>query len=337
MKAALIGLGRMGRRHLENLLNLRLEVVGLCDPLEAARLDARLHANVAESCLFADPYEMLAQARPELLIIATTAEAHADLTCAAAEHGVSLIMCEKPMATSIAAARRMLDVCARHGARLAINHPMRFMEQYTVPKAMLESEQFGGLTSVHVAGGNFGIAMNGTHYFEKFRYMTGSPVVEAQAWFSPETVPNPRGPQFEDRAGALRLVTASGVRLTMDCGSDQGHGCRVSYTGRYGQIFVDELGGKVNWTARKPEHRGMPTTRYGMPWDEGELRIEPADALIPSLRVLNALLAGKEFTTGEDGLAAIRVLVAAHVSAAENSRAVRLDENLQEDRVFPWA
>ena len=337
MKAALIGLGRMGRRHLENLLNLQLDVVGLCDPIEAARLDARAHANLAESCLFADPYKMLAQARPELLIISTTADAHADLTCTAAEHGVSLIMCEKPMATSIAAARRMLDVCARHGARLAINHPMRFMEQYNVPKAMLDSEQFGGLKSVHVAGGNFGIAMNGTHYFEKFRHMTGSPIVEAQAWFSSEKVTNPRGPQFEDRAGALRLVTASGVRLTMDCGSDQGHGCRVIYTARNGQIFVDELGGKAYWTARKAEHREMPTTRYGMPWDEGELRIEPADALIPSLRLLNALLAGKEFTTGEDGLAAIRVLVAAHVSAAENSRAVRLDEKLPEDRVFPWA
>lgn len=337
MKAALIGLGRMGRRHLENLLNLRLDVVGLCDPIEVARLDARVHANATEACLFADPHDMLVQTRPELLIISTTAEAHADVTYAAAEHGVSAVLCEKPMATSLAAARRMIDVCARHGVRLTINHPMRFMEQYTVPKAMLDSEQFGGLTSVHVSGGNFGIAMNGTHYFEMFRYMTGSPIVEAQAWFSSEKVPNPRGPQFEDHAGALRLVTASGVRLTMDCGSNQGHGCRVNYTARNGQIFVDELGGKVNWTVRKPEHRGMPTTRYGMPWDEGELKIEPADALIPSLRVLNALLAGKEFTTGEDGLAAIRVLVAAHVSAAENSRAVRLDEKLPEDRVFPWA
>ena len=337
MKAALIGLGRMGLRHLDNLLALKLDVVGVSDPFDTARLAAQSTAQLSDDCLFADAAEMLMQAKPEVLIIATTAPVHAKLTCLAAENGVKAILCEKPMATSLADAQRMIDTCAKSGTKLAINHQMRFMDQYTIPKAMLDSEQFGGVTSIHVSAGNFGLAMNGSHYFEMFRYIAGEPAAEVQAWFSADKVPNPRGPQFEDRAGSVRLVTASGVRFTLDASSDQGHGVRVSYTARHGQIFVDELGGKMNWTVRQAEHREMPTTRYGMPWEEGARDIAPADALVPSLRVLEALLAGENYTTGEDGLAAVRALVAAHVSDEQQHRIVRLDEALPETQIFPWA
>lgn len=337
MKAALIGLGRMGLRHLDNLLALKLDVVGVCDPFEQSRVAAKEKASLPDDRLFAEAAEMIAKSKPELLIIATTAPVHAELTILAAQSGVKAILCEKPMATSLAAARQMIDACAKTGTKLAINHQMRFMDQYMIPKAMLDSEQFGGVTSIHVSAGNFGLAMNGSHYFEMFRYIAGAAPVEAQGWFSAETVPNPRGPQFEDRAGCVRLVAANGVRFTMDCSSDQGHGCRVCYTARNGQIFVDELGGRMDWTVRQKEHLSMPTTRYGMPWEDGARKIEPADALVPSLRVTEALLAGENYTTGADGLLAIRALVAAHVSDEQGHRVVRLDEALPEERVFPWA
>ncbi len=337
MKAALIGLGRMGLRHLDNLLALKLEVVGVCDSFEQARAAAKEKAQLSDDRLYADPAELIAKSKPEVLIIATTAPAHADLTCQAAEAGVKAILCEKPMATSLATAQRMIDVCKSHGTRLSINHQMRFMDQYILPKQMLDSEQFGGVTSVHVTAGNFGLAMNGSHYFEMFRYIAGAPAAEVQAWFSADKVPNPRGPQFEDRAGSVRLVTASGIRFMLDASSDQGHGVRVMYGARHGQIFVDELGGKMNWTVRKAEHRDMPTTRYGMPWEEGACNIPPADALVPSLRVLEALLTEKDYPTGEDGLGAIRALVAAHVSAGEKHRVVHLDEELPETLLYPWA
>ncbi|NJK91164.1 MAG: hypothetical protein HC904_04600 [Blastochloris sp.] len=214
---------------------------------------------------------------------------------------------------------------------------MRFMEQYIKPKLMLQSPEFGGLCSVSVTAGNFGLAMNGTHYFEMFRYLTDEPAVEVQAWFSEETVPNPRGPQFLDRAGTIRLTTATGKRFYLDASADQGHGVFVQYVAKYGQITVDELGGRMSWSVRKSEQRDMPTTRYGMPWTEGLEVITPADALKPSLEVLNALLEGGNYPTGEDGLLAIKVLVAAYVSSEQGSRVVRLDEKFSEEQVFPWA
>src|SRR5262249_17915447 len=149
---------------------------------------------------------------PECVIIATTAETHADLVCAAAASGARFILCEKPMAVSLGECDRMIEACEKAGARLAVNHPMRFMQQYTEPKKWLASPELGGIGSVTVVAGNFGMAMNGTHYFEMFRFMTDEYPLEATAWFGDERIPNPRGAQFDDRAGSVQLRTASGKR-----------------------------------------------------------------------------------------------------------------------------
>ena len=46
MKAALIGLGRMGLRHLYNLLALKLDVVGVSDPFKYCR--SRQHGGILQ-------------------------------------------------------------------------------------------------------------------------------------------------------------------------------------------------------------------------------------------------------------------------------------------------
>src|SRR5947209_5488247 len=68
--------------------------------------------------------------------------------------GARFILGEKPLAASRADCDRMLAACRRHGVRLAVNHQMRFMEQYTEPKRLVQTEEFGGLSSVIVIAGS---------------------------------------------------------------------------------------------------------------------------------------------------------------------------------------
>jgi predicted dehydrogenase len=242
------------------------------------------------------------------------------------------------MAVSLAECDKMLEVCAHYGTELAVNHQMRFMEQYTEPKRLVHSEAFGGLSSVTVVAGNFGMAMNGTHYFEMFRYMSDEPPSEVAAWLSEDRVPNPRGAQFEDRTGSVRLVTESGKRFYMDVGTNQGHGMTVVYAGPYGQLVVDELAGTMHLRVREEQYRSLPTTRYGMPWVEEEYRIRPADAVSPSRAVLEALLNDQNPPTGQDGRLAVAALVAAYVSDENGHVPIRLDtDDLPRDRGFLWA
>lgn len=338
MNVAVIGTGRMGRRHIQVVKELGLTLVGICDLSLKSLALATQEQGVSEQIHFTDPHLMLNETNPECVIVATTAPTHCEYTCLAAKAGARYILCEKPMGVSLAECDRMIGICQAHGARLAINHQMRFMQQYTEPKCIVHSEPFGGLSSVTVVAGNFGMAMNGTHYFEMFRYMTDEAPLEVTAWFSTEKVPNPRGPQFQDRAGAVRLTTASGKRFYMEVGADQGHGGKVIYAGPYGQLVVDELAGTMNLAVREEQYRDLLTTRYGMPWVETVHKIESADSVGPSRAVLDALLRDKNPPTGEDGRLAVAALVAAYVSDENGHIPVRLDDaNLPRERVFLWA
>jgi len=325
MKVAVIGVGRMGQRHVQVIRDLGLQLVGVCDVNPESLALAGKEYGIPSEQRFHNAGVLLEQTTPECVIIATTALTHCVYTLLAAEAGARYILCEKPMGVSLAECDRMIETCQAYGVRLSINHQMRFMQQYTEPKRIVQSEAFGGLSSVTVVAGNFGMAMNGTHYFEMFRYMTDEAPVEVTAWFLPEMVPNPRGPQFEDRAGAVRLTTVSGKRFYMEISADQGHGMKVIYAGPYGQLVVDELEGTMILSMREEQYRDLPTTRYGMPWVE-------------TVKMLDALLRDKNPPTGQDGRLAVATLVAAYVSNENGHIPVRLDDvDLPLDRAFAWA
>ena len=338
MKIAVIGVGRMGRRHVHVVQNLGISLVGICDQDPDALKICQQENNVSPDRHYTSAETMLKKTQPDCVIIATTSQMHCEYTCLSAESGAHYILCEKPMAISLAQCNRMIEVCKPQGIKLAINHQMRFMEQYTEPKKIINSEAFGGLSSVSVVGGNFGMAMNGTHYFEMFRYMTDESPREVTAWFSDEKVPNPRGPQFEDRAGSVRITTAKGKRFFMDISADQGHGVKVIYTGKYGQIVVDELKGEMFLSVRKEEKRNLPTTRYGCASLDTVRKILPADATAPTKSVLDALIHEDNYPTGEEGRLAVATLVAAYCSDEQGQKPVIIDkESLPVTREFPWA
>ena len=337
LDVAIMGAGRMGRRHISVIHKLGLKLVAIADvSLDSLKETQREH-DLKGTLLFEKPEALYDSGVPDCLIVATTADSHCALTCMAAERGVKYILVEKPLAVSLEQCDKMITACTKHGARLSVNHQMRFMDQYARPKALLESDAYGGFTSMTVVAGNFGMSMNGTHYVEAFRYMAGEDPVEVTAWFSPVAVPNPRGAQFEDRAGALRAVTASGKRLYMEIGADQGHGLQVTYAGRNGLIGVNEFTGEMLASVRQAQFRSLPTTRYGMPADLTREAIAPVELIDSTSAVLSALLSNQNVVTAQQGKLAVMVLAAAYKSAENGGLPVRLDQELDPGRRFPWA
>lgn len=335
----LIGAGRMGRAHLQAALNLGLEPAGICDVSPANLAQAADLARIGPDRCHADAAALFAATpKTDLVVIATTADSHRALVEQAAASGARAILCEKPMATSVADCDAMIAACEASGSRLAVNHQMRFMDQYTIVRDELASGRFGPLASMTVVAGCFGLAMNGSHYCEAFAWLTGSEIVSASAWFSGEPLNNPRGPQFFDQAGEVRFVSADGRRLLLNIGADQGHGMTVTYAARFGHIFVDELEAIAIATARKPEHQSMPANRYGMPWDRWERRFPQADNVRPTQAVMQALVEGGGYPSGASGRHAVAALAAAYRSADRAGCPVSLDD-LGEDRArrFPWA
>lgn len=337
MKCAIIGLGRMGRRHIHVVHSLGFEVVGVYDLFQGSIDETLKEFPALEGMVFVSADALLEHSGAQLLIVATTAPSHAEFVCKAAASGFRYILCEKPLAVSLAEAEAMVVACDRYGVHLAVNHQMQFMEQYTKIRDMISSGEFGPLRSITVHASNFGLAMNAVHYFEMFRYVTGETLASVQCWIDKEKVPNPRGPQYSDYSGQLRGLSASGVRFNLEAGGDLGHGIQVIYGCRNGQIIVDELAGSVRAIHRKSEFADLPTTRYGMPVDVESFSIAPADVLEPTACVLRAMLAGEAFPDGEIGRHALAVLVAAYVSGEAGAVLTPVDDSLPKHKTFSWA
>ena len=336
MKAALIGCGRMGLNHAKALEKLGIELVAVSDPILLAmeNIQNKFH-NIKK---YKDYINLLEFIAPELVVIATTASSHAEIAQNALKLGVINILLEKPIATSLASCREIKKLTQQNDAKLAVNHQMRYLPQYTIPRRLLNSNNYGGFKSMHVVAGNFGLAMNGTHYIEAFRYLANEAPNEVSANFDTEFLPNPRGAQFQDVSGCIRLTTASGKRLYIDTSMDQGHGVQVTYMSRNGRITVDELAGKMTTVVRQPQHREAPTSRYGMPVDIEEQIIKPVDLVDSTKAVLEALIKGKDYPTLQDGMIAVKALVAAYHSHRQGGVTVRLADIPDDDpEVFPWA
>lgn len=180
--------------------------------------------------------------------------------------------------------------------------------------------------------------MNGTHFFEMFRFLTGESPVEVTGWLTRDRLPNPRGQEFEDRGGSVRVTTEGGKRLYVELGTDQGHGLTIIIYGRNGYIVLDYFKGLMRSSVRQTEHRGLPTTRYLMPSNETEEAFAPASAVEPSRLALKSLLEQTDAPTGEQGRQALEVLVGAFISDENGNIPIPLDKTgLPRNRTFPWA
>ena len=90
------------------------------------------------------------------------------------------IFCEKPIATTLADADRMIEAVEEHKTVMSINHTRRWMPVYREVKALLEAGAIGDLKRITV---NFGgpraiLFRNGTHMIDMICYLADA----APAW-----------------------------------------------------------------------------------------------------------------------------------------------------------
>jgi len=337
MRTAVIGAGRMGRRHIQAVHELGLELIGVADTHPDSLTVAATEREIPREKLFSDPVDLFCATAPELVIVSTTADSHHMITCQAVEAGAKYILCEKPMAVSLAQCDAMIDVCRQHGTRLAINHQIRFSALHRWTKRTLQSKNLGGLCSMTIVAGNFGMAMVGTHMFELFRFVSGEEPHEVAAWLVKDESQNPRGQQFADAGGTIRISTMSGKRFYLESGVDQGHGITIVYAAKYGQIILDLLHGSARILHRQESERNLSSTRYGTTSIKKSVTHAIGDLVDETKAVLHHLLNGGEPPSGNDGRQAIAVLVAAYVSHEKGHTPIYIDDpELPRDRSFPW-
>ena len=337
IKTVVIGSGAMGRRHVQAVQRAEgFEFQGIADLREDALCKAREEGVPADRC-FSDTGKMLRTVCPDCAIIATTAPSHAALAEQAVLAGVRMLLVEKPLSISLKELYHLRALCEARGIQLAVNHSVRFCTNYMKIKELASAPELGSLTSLTLSMGNIGLAMGASHQFELFHFLTGNAHDTVWAWFQENPWPNPRGAQFKDAAGQIRLENRFGQRHYLEIGPDQGHGMQMILGFPQGQIHVDLLACEAVVNIRKPEYREQPPTRYGMPAEIQRYSLPAFDVIDAAARMLEALRDGKNYPELDAAERITRTLVAAYVSAENEHRPIDIHGSLPEDREFPWA
>jgi len=92
--------------------------------------------------------QMLAREQPDAVLIATPEDSHCQPALAAAGHKCHIFM-EKPLATSLADADRILEACNHHRVKLMMGHVLRFEINYAMIESAIREGEIGRFLSAY--------------------------------------------------------------------------------------------------------------------------------------------------------------------------------------------
>lgn len=158
LKVGLVGLGFMGRGHLEQYLRLmregaQVKLVALCD-VDGRKFDpsavqggnmgdlGKAKYDFSQFALYADFDEMLAKEELDYVDIALPTYLHCYYACRALNAGLH-VLCEKPMALDAEQCELMLGAAERAGKTLMIAQCLRFWPAYEELKRTVAAGELG--------------------------------------------------------------------------------------------------------------------------------------------------------------------------------------------------
>jgi predicted dehydrogenase len=148
MRFGFVGLGTAtSALHLPALRRVRgATLVGGCDPSEERRAGFERRAGAPA---YATLEELVERARLDAVVVAAPPAAHSELCMEALGHGLH-VLCEKPLATSLAEADRVLEEAAREKRCLAVHHGFREQPIFRALRERIDSADVGRLAFCQV-------------------------------------------------------------------------------------------------------------------------------------------------------------------------------------------
>ncbi|MBQ9974878.1 MAG: Gfo/Idh/MocA family oxidoreductase [Clostridia bacterium] len=161
IKAGLIGLGAMGRGHLDNFLRFieegsDIKLIAVCDTdpnkfknYESVHNIKGIGVREYDFSMFNcyhDIDEMISREELDFVVVALPTFMHCEITCKCLNAGIN-VLCEKPMALNLEECQRMIDTANRNEKYLMIGQCERFEGVYEVLKDFVAENRLGNALS----------------------------------------------------------------------------------------------------------------------------------------------------------------------------------------------
>ena len=140
----IIGCGWIGDlKHLPNYSkHPDTKIAALCDVDEKKMEQSIKKFNLDSVKTYTDYREMVQDPNLDAVVVATPNKLHCEMTVAAFQAGKH-VLCEKPMATSAADARKMIDASRKAGKKLSVGFQWRFRPECLYIKDLCDSGALG--------------------------------------------------------------------------------------------------------------------------------------------------------------------------------------------------
>ncbi len=220
----LIGYGSVGRYHAE-VLNEMCAPLVIVDGKEEARRQASEAIPTARTLEGLADLDGLALGAETLAVIATWGPSHAPLFHELVDRGVRRILCEKPMANSVAEARKMVERASKDGVALGVHHFLRFARFAPALLDFAAAHGLGSPVAVVVEGGAACLLTNGLHWIDFASSLFGNAPRRVVSTARGQPI-NPRSPDLmlyggtaiwsfgDGREAVISLSERSSVTLT---------------------------------------------------------------------------------------------------------------------------
>lgn len=293
-----------------------IEIVGVYDDNQERGQQVAQQTNLP---LFATADELLKQNLDAVIICSENAK-HRPLVELAAGR-VRAILCEKPIATTLADAQAMIDICAKTNTKLQIAFPVRFSPPIQWLKETLNKGDLGRVFAVQTTnhgsmpGGWFinkalsggGAVIDHTvHVIDLLRWFWGAEVTEVYAEIGTNLIHPNLG---IDDVGLLSFKMANGVYGTLDTSWSRPASyptwgdVKIEVTAENGIVFVDAF--KQHLAVSSNQVGKTRWNTWGSNMDQG--LVSDFISMLQEDR--------SPSITGEDGLRALEVALAAYRSA----------------------
>lgn len=162
LKVGLVGIGFMGRTHLDNYIRLEEEgypvkLVALCD-VDKDKFEGKFTGgnigvvdkvyDFSKYKIYYDFDEMLEKEELDYVDIALPTYLHAEASIKALNKGLH-VFCEKPMARTSEECKHMIEAAKSNNKKLMIGQCLRFWPEYEVLKEYVDSKKFGEVTGAY--------------------------------------------------------------------------------------------------------------------------------------------------------------------------------------------
>ena len=200
-------------------------------------------ASRTDAKIYSDWREMIEKEELDIVSVATYAPVHSEITVGCAEAGIKAIYCEKPIATQLEDAQRMVAACDKAGSLLVINHNLRFNPNCRRLRDYITGGGLGDLTSATLQWSAGRLGNVGTHQFDAIQMLTGRKVEAVSGMLDLSGKLDCRGPQFKDPGGWGMLRLEGGLIVTVDAADYAGVPATIIINGTKGRVITqrDEM------------------------------------------------------------------------------------------------